>query len=75
MTQDAFNFILWCCVGIALCSVLQQIEGWRNDVKAERLEEWKRKPLETVEAVDPSPESLSASRTDIPHTRTPTQSF
>lgn len=65
------DFILWCLVGIAGCCLLREIELLIKDVKAERLEAWKRKPVEAVHAV--SPESLPELRTDVLHTENPAQ--
>jgi hypothetical protein len=65
------DFILWCCVGIAGCSLLREVELFVTDLKAERLEAWKRKPVEAVDAV--SPESVPEPRTDALHTENPAQ--
>jgi hypothetical protein len=65
------DFIMWCLVGIAGCSLLREIELLITDLKAERLEAWKRKPVEAVDAV--SPESRSEPLAHALHTENPAQ--
>jgi hypothetical protein len=59
MTVGTYDFVMWCVLGIAVCVLLQQIDLFIRDMKAERLEAWKQAPLETVESVPASPESDS----------------